>query len=83
LYNAGDKAVSDCPVRLVIDNVQIAALSIDLPAKQVTETAIGFTIRGEGTKRAIVEVEDYPVEFDNAYYFVLAPSTSKLHYRGY
>ncbi|WP_299707027.1 BatA domain-containing protein [uncultured Pontibacter sp.] len=78
LYNAGDKAVPDCPVRLVIDNVQTAALSIDLPAKQVTEAAIGFTIRGEGTKRAVVEVEDYPVEFDNAYYFVLAPSNKLL-----
>jgi hypothetical protein len=75
LYNAGDKAVNDCPVRLVIDNVQIAALSIDLPPQQATETAINFTIRGAGAKQAWVEVEDYPVEFDNQYYFVLRPSS--------
>ncbi|MBX0334435.1 BatA domain-containing protein [Pontibacter sp. HSC-14F20] len=74
LYNAGNKAIPDCPVRLVIDNVQIAALSIDLPPKQITETTINFTIRGEGSKQAWVEVEDYPVEFDNLYYFVLQPS---------
>ncbi|WP_299991580.1 BatA domain-containing protein [uncultured Pontibacter sp.] len=74
LYNAGDKAIPDCPVKLVIDNVQLATLSIDLPPKQITETAINFTIRGEGNKRAWVEVEDYPVEFDNLYYFVLQPS---------
>ncbi|MDO6389231.1 BatA domain-containing protein [Pontibacter sp. BT731] len=75
LYNAGDKAIPGCPVKLVIDNVQIAALSIDLPAKQVTETAINFTLRGQGSKQAWVEVEDYPVEFDNLYYFVLQPSS--------
>ncbi|SIR20287.1 BatA domain-containing protein [Pontibacter lucknowensis] len=74
LYNAGDKAIADCPVKLVIDNVQLATLSIDLPPKQITETAINFIIRGEGSKRAWVEVEDYPVEFDNLYYFVLQPS---------
>lgn len=75
LYNAGEKAIPDCPVKLVVDNVQLAALSIDLPAKQITETAINFTIRGEGSKQAWVEVEDYPVEFDNLYYFVLQPSS--------
>ncbi|WP_180336337.1 BatA domain-containing protein [Pontibacter ramchanderi] len=74
LYNAGDKAIPACPVKLVIDNVQIAALSIDLPPKQVTEMPISFTIRGKGNKHAWVEVEDYPVEFDNFYYFVLQPS---------
>lgn len=77
IYNAGDKAIPDCPIKLVIDNEQIAALSIDLPAKQSTEAAIGFTFRGEGIKKAYLEVEDYPVEFDNSYYFVLVPS-SKL-----
>lgn len=76
LYNAGDKAVADCPVKLVIDNVQIAALSMDLPPQQATETAINFTIRGAGAKLAWVEVEDYPVEFDNQFYFVLRPSSS-------
>lgn len=75
LYNAGDKPVLDCPVKLVIDNVQIAALSIDLPPKQVSETAINFMLRGNGAKQAWVEVEDYPVEFDNIYYFVLRPSS--------
>jgi hypothetical protein len=74
IYNAGNKAVEDCPVKLVIDEHQTAALSIDLPAKQVTETTIGFSFRGEGAKKAYLLVEDYPVEFDNAYYFVLAPS---------
>lgn len=74
IYNAGEDAVLDCPVKLVIDNVQIAALSIDLPPKQATETAINFMIRGNGAKSAWIEVENYPVEFDNLYYFVLRPS---------
>jgi hypothetical protein len=74
IYNAGDKAIEDCPVKLIVDGVQLAALSLDLPAKQLTEAAIGFTYKGTGAKKASIEVEDYPVEFDNSYHFVLAPS---------
>jgi hypothetical protein len=74
LYNAGDKAIQDCPVKLIVDGVQLAALSIDLPSKQLTEAVIGFTYKGTGAKKASIEVEDYPVEFDNSYHFVLAPS---------
>ena len=74
IYNAGDRAVVDCPVKLVIDDQQIAALSIDLPPNQLTETVIGFNFRGSNVKKAFILIEDYPVEFDNAYYFVLATS---------
>lgn len=74
VYNAGDEAIQDCPLKLVIDEQQIAALSIDLPANQATDATIGFSFRGTGTKQAYILVEDYPVEFDNAYYFALVPS---------
>ncbi|WP_224744349.1 BatA domain-containing protein [Pontibacter aquaedesilientis] len=74
IYNASDKVIENCPVKLVIDEQQIAALNMDLPPNQLTEAAISFNFRGNSAKKAYILVEDYPVEFDNAYYFVLAPS---------
>ena len=76
LFNAGEEALEDVPVRLLIENRQVAALSVDLPPQQATEAVMNFRVEGAGTKRAYVQVEDFPVEFDNTYYFVLSPSAS-------
>ncbi|WP_242928466.1 hypothetical protein [Pontibacter vulgaris] len=77
VYNAGNNPVDGCPVKLFIDEKQVAALSLDLPAKQVTEATITFGIPGAGSmKKAYVTLEDYPVDFDNTYYFILSPSGS-------
>ncbi|MFD2246976.1 hypothetical protein [Pontibacter ruber] len=74
VYNAGNEPVEDCPVRLIIDDRQVATLSIDLAPLQATEATLGFALGEGGTKKAYVSVEDYPVEFDNTFHFVLAPS---------
>ncbi|SFH18733.1 BatA domain-containing protein [Pontibacter chinhatensis] len=75
LSNTGDEAVEDVPVKLYLQDQQAAALSIDLPANQATQAVMTFKITGSSTVNAYVQVEDYPVDFDNTYYFVLAPSS--------
>ena len=76
LFNSGEEALEDVPVRLIVENRQVAALSVNLPPQQATEAVMNFRVEGTGTKRAYIEVEDYPVEFDNTYYFVLSPSSN-------
>ncbi|MDX5421292.1 MAG: hypothetical protein LPK14_03490 [Hymenobacteraceae bacterium] len=74
VFNTGTEAVEDVPLKLFIEDKQVAALSMDLPPRQATEAVLNFRVNGTGLKRAYVQIEDYPVEFDNTYYFVLAPS---------
>ncbi|WP_241739259.1 BatA domain-containing protein [Pontibacter beigongshangensis] len=76
LYNAGEEAIEDCPVKLIVNERQVAALSVDLPARQVTETTVSFSVLGSGINKAYVLIEDYPVEFDNSFHFVMAPSSN-------
>ncbi|GHA77522.1 membrane protein [Pontibacter akesuensis] len=76
LHNTGAEAAADVPVKLFIQDQQVAALSLDLPPNQVTEAIMTFRTTGTGLTRAYVQVEDYPVEFDNTYYFILAPSAA-------
>ncbi|MCC9136122.1 BatA domain-containing protein [Pontibacter silvestris] len=76
IFNAGNEPVKDVPVKLFIDNQQVAALSIDIAAKQAAEAVLSFRLNGGSLKKAYVQVEDFPVEFDNAYYFTLAPSAT-------
>jgi hypothetical protein len=74
LFNAGEEALEDVPVKLFVEDQQVAALSVDLPVQQATEAVMNFRVDGAGTKKAYILVEDYPIEFDNIYYFVLSPS---------
>ncbi|MCX2742195.1 BatA domain-containing protein [Pontibacter anaerobius] len=74
LTNTGVEAVEDLPVKLFIEEQQVSALSLDLPAKQSVEAVMSFRLSGGGVRKAYLVVEDYPVEFDNTYYFILSPS---------
>ncbi|WP_439879914.1 BatA domain-containing protein [Pontibacter sp. MBLB2868] len=74
VINTGTEAVDDVPVKLFIDNRQVAAISLDLSAKQATEAILSFRVGNEATTNAYVQLDDFPVDFDNTYYFVLTPS---------
>ncbi|WP_233150391.1 MULTISPECIES: BatA domain-containing protein [Pontibacter] len=76
VHNSGTEAREDVPVKLLVNGDQLAALSIDLPAKQATEATINFKVGDRESNLAALTIDDYPVEFDNTYYFVLSPSKS-------
>ncbi|MER2997778.1 BatA domain-containing protein [Pontibacter populi] len=74
VQNAGSEDREDVPVKLLVNGDQLAALSINLPAKQATEATINFRTGDRENNLAAITIDDYPVEFDNTYYFVLTPS---------
>ncbi|NDK56765.1 BatA domain-containing protein [Pontibacter fetidus] len=74
LYNTGKDAVDDLPLKLIIKEEQVAALSIDIPASKGMEAIINFRVPGNQAVPAYITIDDYPVEFDNTYYFILKPS---------
>ena len=76
LKNTGMAVREDVPIKLFIDETQVAALSLDLPAQQTTEAIINFRLQGNRAQQAYVQVDDFPVDFDNTYYFTFTPSTS-------
>ncbi|WP_242920609.1 BatA domain-containing protein [Pontibacter liquoris] len=76
LFNSGGEAVDALPVKLFIGGAQAGALSIAVPAKQTAEAVIGFRLNRRQAQQASVIIDDYPVEFDNTYYFTLAPSAN-------
>lgn len=74
LSNTGVEQITDVPVKLFVNNQQLSALSIDLPPKQSSDAIMSFRVSADNVQQAYVQVEDYPVEFDNTYYFTLRPS---------
>jgi hypothetical protein len=69
ITNHGENPVEKIPVKLVVNGSQRALTSLDINAgESVTET-LSFTIRETGIHQGFVEINDYPITFDDRLYF--------------
>lgn len=84
LFNTGETAVENLPVKLLIDGVQVSSTIATIPAKSSTMSTFSFNIQGKGFKKANISFDDTPITFDNDYFFVLnvAPKIKVLHLSG-
>lgn len=69
VQNLGAEDLEDVPVTLEINGAQKGIANIQLKAGEKTTTGINYTVSDTGWNKGVVSVEDYPVTFDNSYYF--------------
>jgi hypothetical protein len=81
LVNTGSEGVENLPVKLFIDNKQVSASTITLEGNTSGQLVFNFTVQEKGFQRGRISFEDYPVTFDNEYYFVInaAPVINIMH----
>jgi len=73
LRNGGTEAVTDCPVKVLLAEKQVAALQVTVPAGQATEKVVQLQLPDEQLATGQVIAADASVTFDNTYYFALQP----------
>lgn len=66
----------DLVLKLFLDGKQVSTTSAELPANATATTSFNFTVNGKGWKAGKITFEDFPVTFDNEYFFTLNASTS-------
>lgn len=71
LHNDGDEDLTNVPITLFANNRQRALATIDLPARASASALMRFTIEDTGIVDGRIETTDYPVTFDDKYYFTL------------
>ena len=69
--NDGARAIEKLPVKLYVNGRERALATIDLPAGSSAKAPLRFTIDSVGWLNGRVEITDYPVTFDDSYYFSL------------
>ncbi len=69
LKNSGEKSVENIPLKLTINSVQKALGSVNIPANSSVEARLDFTPVESGWQAARLNITDYPVIFDDDYYF--------------
>lgn len=84
LSNSGGSAVKNLPVRLYLDDVQVSTASVNITANGSGQASLNFNVTKKGYHRGRIVFEDYPITFDNEYFFVIeaSPSIRVLHLYG-
>lgn len=81
LTNAGRENVKNLPVRLYLDDTQTSTGSATLLPNGSVTVSLNFNVTAKGYHRGRIVFEDYPITFDNQYFFVIeaSPAVRVLH----
>ena len=69
IKNASDIACEKIPLKLVINGNQRAVASFDIKEKDELTMSISYRITESGIQRGYVELADYPIVYDDKFYF--------------
>ncbi len=69
LYNNSDETVEQLPLKIHINGQQKAIGSIDIPARGYALDTFRYTNDAQDIQQGWVEISDYPISFDDRYYF--------------
>lgn len=69
IRSRSEEDMSNVPMRLYINGQAKTPASFSVPAGGVTDTILYFTVREPGLQQGMIEINDYPVTFDDKFYF--------------
>lgn len=61
--------MENVPMRLYINGQAKTPASFSVPAGGTTDTILYFTVREPGLQQGLIEINDYPVTFDDKFFF--------------
>ncbi len=71
IHNYSDENIDNKVIKLFIDELQISTASVSVPAQSKINASFNFVAQGKGTKKGRVSFEDFPIVFDNDYFFTV------------
>lgn len=74
ITNVSESRLEKIPVRLMIENIQRSVASVDIDAGSSQEISFSFTNNKPGSYSGFIEINDYPVTYDDVYYFTYSIS---------
>jgi len=69
VVNKSENMYSDIPVKLTINNEQKALASFNINAGEEKIVELTYTISKAGEQNGKIEITDYPIVYDNSFYF--------------
>lgn len=69
LRSRSENALENVPMRLYINGQARTPSSFSIEPNGVTDTIVYFTVREPGLQQGLIEINDYPVTFDDRFFF--------------
>jgi hypothetical protein len=69
IVNTGANDVENVPVKLLINGLQRAVASASIKAESETQIELAYTNKESGIINGQVQINDYPLTYDNDYFF--------------
>ncbi len=69
VWNKSENDLEKIPLKLLINNQQKSVASIDIKAGMSTIVKLPFTVHKAGSQHGLLQVTDYPVTYDDKFYF--------------
>ncbi len=71
IHNYSDENIDNKVIKLFIDEQQISTASVSVPAQSKINASFNFVAQGKGTKKGRISFDDFPIVFDNDYFFTV------------
>ncbi len=69
VYNDSKETAENIPVKLIINGEQKAIGSLTIQAHAMALDTLNYTLSGDGWQQGEVQITDFPISFDDRYYF--------------
>jgi len=69
IKNQSEKSVENVPIKLLINKQQKGLASFSVDANSAVDTVITFTSSASGLNSGEIQINDYPITYDDRFYF--------------
>lgn len=76
IINKSNKDIENGSLKLYINDAQVSLASFNVTAGNKKDVSISFTVKIKGINKGVLKIEDYPITYDDNFYFSFNAQTS-------
>ena len=76
VINKSNKDIETGTLKLFINDKQVSLSSFSVTAGNKQDVSIGFTVKDKGINKGLLSIEDYPITYDDNFYFSFDAQTT-------
>jgi hypothetical protein len=76
IINKSNKDIENGTLKLFINNAQVSLSSFNVSAGNKKDASISFTVKVKGINKGVLKIEDYPITYDDDFYFSFNAQTT-------
>ncbi len=76
IINKSNKDIENGSLKLYINNTQVSLNSFNVTAGNKKDVSISFTVKTKGINKGVLKIEDYPITYDDDFYFSFNAQTT-------